>query len=262
MFHRDSPDEESAKKDPEHASRVNTSDLQPCTEDVNIKRPRPKFTTWKMTVRRLSEMERYRTAGRRNDISSRAFALDRSTLRKTEVGLLQSVQEVWFAGCHSDVGGRCSAFYHRLLLSHSDGFFSEGGAVADDCRYSLADISLRWMVKQVVFSQCGILFDHTALRRADIDISNIIFTDPHQPTVGDLWKKGPQVSEPSAAASNHENDDRANGDGVTEPWPVDQDALTDSHDQLKSQKVWWMLELFPMKYAWQEANGKWNAKWG
>jgi len=22
------------------------------------------------------------------------------------------------------------------------------------------------------------------------------------------------------------------------------------------------LELFPMKYAWQEASGKWNAKWG
>ena len=45
-------------------------------------------------------------------------------------------------------------------------------------------------------------------------------------------------------------------------WPIDQDVLTDSHDELWLRKVWWMLELFPMKYAWQEASGKWNAKWG
>ena len=263
VFHRESPDEESAKKDPEHASRVNTSNLEPCPEDVEVQQSRPKMTTWKMTVRRLSEMERYRTAGRRKDVSSRsrAFALERSTLRKTEVGLLQSVEEVWFAGCHSDVGGQYSTFYHVLsplipIVS------SKGGTVADDCRYSLADIPLRWMVKQVVLSQCGILFDHNALRKADIDISSIVFVDPDQPTVGDFWKKEPQASESSAEASGHESGDHSDGNGVAEPWPTDQDVLTDCHDELKSRKAWWMLELFPMKYAWQEANGKWNAKWG
>ena len=45
-------------------------------------------------------------------------------------------------------------------------------------------------------------------------------------------------------------------------WPIDQDVLTDSHDELWLRKVWWTLELFPMKDAWQEASGKWNAKWG
>lgn len=52
-------------------------------------------------------MERYRSAARGNDpsVKSRAFAMERSALRKTEVGLLQSVEEVWFAGCHADVGG-------------------------------------------------------------------------------------------------------------------------------------------------------------
>jgi len=184
-------------------------------------------------------MERYRLAGRRNDIAkkSRAFALERAALRRTEVGLLQSVEEVWFAGCHCDVGG---------------------GAVADDCRYSLADISLRWMVKQVVISQCGILFDHAALRKADIDISSIAFMDPRQPTVGDFWKES-HTSQPPSTAPGREN---ANGHDAAELWPTDHDVLADCHDELKSKKHWWMLEMFPLKYAWQEADGKWNAKWG
>jgi len=195
-----------------------------------------------MTVRRLSEMERYRKT-ERQDISSksRASVSEHPSLRKTDLGLFQSVEEVWFAGHHSDVGG---------------------GTVADDCRYSLADISLRWMVKQVIRSQCGILFDHAALRRADIDIGNVVLPGLRQPTVEDLLKKRPPTSESSPAASGPENGDHANGSGVAELWPTDQDVLTDSHDELKSHKAWWMLEMLPMKYAWQEANGKWKAKWG
>ena len=139
---------------------------------------------------------------------------------------------------------------------------SEGGAVVDDCRYSLADISLRWMVKQVILSQCGILFDHTALRKADINIVNIVFRDPDQPSVGDFWKESQTSKSPSTEPSHHWSDDHPDEGGAAEPWPTDQDVLADSHDEFKARKVWWMLELFPMKYAWQEANGKWNAKWG
>jgi len=116
MFHRESPDEESAKKDPEDPGCADSSDPQLSPENTDIQRPRPKLTTWKMTVRRLSEMERYRAAGRRDDISNRtrAVALERAALRKTGVGLLQSVEEVWFAGCHCDVGGQYPTFYPEL----------------------------------------------------------------------------------------------------------------------------------------------------
>ena len=117
MFHREAPDEESAKKDPEHPGCEDTSDPQPSPEGANIQRTRPKLTAWRMTVRRLSEMERYRAVGTRGDISSRtrAVALERAALRKTEVGLLQSVEEVWFAGCHSDVGGEYLGLRHESL---------------------------------------------------------------------------------------------------------------------------------------------------
>jgi len=242
MFHRESPDDESAKKDPEHASRANTACLETCPE-INVQQARPKLTAWRMTVRRLSEMERYRTTARSNGVSDKqkTFAVDRTALRKTEMGLLQSVEEVWFAGCHADVGG---------------------GSVTDDCRYSLAGISLRWMVKQVVLSQCGILFDHAALRRADIDISTIVFTDSHQPTVSDFWKNKSSTSESPIAESSHEKADGQSDHDAAELWPVDQDVVTDCHDELKLKKVWWMLEALPTKYAWQEASGKWDAKWG
>jgi len=115
------------------------------------------------------------------------------------------------------------------------------------------------MVKQVVLSQCGILFDHAALRNADIDISSIVFMDHNQPTVGDLWKTGSHMTKSPSMTHGREN---ANGHDAAELWPMDHDVLTDCHDELKSKKVWWMLEMFPMKYAWQEANGKWSAKWG
>ena len=119
MFHRESPDEESAKKDPEHASRANTLILQPCAGDADVQQSRPKMSTWRMTVRRLSDMENHRAAGRRNDVSNRfgAPTTERSPLRKTEVGILQSVEEVWFAGCHSDVGGQYRTSFHRPFSS-------------------------------------------------------------------------------------------------------------------------------------------------
>jgi len=256
MFHRESPDEESAKKDPEHASRANTSLPQTSPVDADVQKSRPQVTRWKMTVRRLTEVERYRTAGRRNDVSSKPRTP--SPLRKTEVGLHQSVEEVWFAGCHSDVGGQYFVFSHRLAPLILVIF--TGGAVGDDSRYSLADISLRWMVKQVVLSQCGILFDHTALRKADIDISSVIITD--QPTVSDFWKKGSKTPESPPTEPGHEDSDGHNGQDAAELWPTDQDVLTDSHDLLRRGMAWWMLEMLPTKYAWQEANGKWDAKWG
>ncbi|KAF7364820.1 hypothetical protein MVEN_00352100 [Mycena venus] len=55
--------------------------------------------------------------------------------------------EVWFSGCHGDVGG---------------------GNVANSVTHSLSDITLRWMVRQIMASDCGILFDNAALDRAGI----------------------------------------------------------------------------------------------
>ena len=164
---------------------------------------------------------------------------------------LPATQEVWFAGCHSDVGG---------------------GAVEDAVRYSLADISLRWMVKQVIISQCGIRFDAMALRRADIDISNIIIDGHAQPIVEKFWRREPESESevsPTSPASPGENGSgedmiqKGKGKGVeAQAWPQEQDVLTDIHDELKIQPMWWLLEIIPMKFVWQDPDGTWKSKWG
>ena len=162
---------------------------------------------------------------------------------------LPAVQEVWFAGCHSDVGA---------------------GTVEDAVRYSLGNVSLRWMVKQVILSKCGIRFDSAALRRAGIDISTIVLAGPTQPTVEQLWRRresdvgGAIISSPSGEGGSEEDMiRRGTGEDVeSQILPQEQDALADIHDQLRAQPLWWILELMPMKFVWQEADGTWKSKLG
>jgi len=125
----------------------------------------------------------------------------KSGARKTEEeGTPDDVLEVWFAGCHSDIGG---------------------GAEPNGTPNSLAYITLRWMVREIVKSGCGIQFDEDALQRAKIDLAS---------------------SESPLA------------DGA--------DAVQPLHDELKSNPLWWILEIFPMKFTWQDANGAWKTGFG
>lgn len=156
------------------------------------------------------------------------------------------VLEVWFAGCHSDVGG---------------------GAVDDDVRYSLADISLRWMVKQVILSQSGIKFDEIALRRAEIDVSTVILVAPTKPNVELEVEVGPALPTPlTSPGEDGSGEDMIrkgqNNDVGDQSWPRQQDVLADIHDQMKRQPLWWFLEFLPMKTTWQEADGTWKSEWG
>jgi len=165
------------------------------------------------------------------------------------------VLEVWFAGCHSDVGG---------------------GAVKDTVRYSLADISLRWMVKQVILSQCGIKFDAAALRRHDIDISTIVLLAPKRPADENDVAAGAGDPLHSSHTHTHAAPDSPGADGSTElmvqsgrdgnvdaqNWPREQDVLADLHDQLKIAPIWWILEFVPMKFTWQNPDGTWKYQWG
>ena len=221
-------------------------------------RRRPGFDTrWGIVVQRHSSHGQHQTRGAGHIIPNgpKALGSERkapSTTSSTpSSGLepLPAVQEVWFAGCHSDVGG---------------------GAVKDTVCYSLGDISLRWMVKQVILSQCGIRFDAAALRRADIDISTIFLAYPAQPTVDQLWRRKSEVeavtislalpAPPDAGGCMISN---GKGKGVEKQVLLqEEDVMTDAHDKLKSQPWWWFLELMPMKFTWQEANGTWKSKWG
>lgn len=95
--------------------------------------------------------------------------------------------------------------------------------MSNDTANSLANISLRWMVREAVSAACGIKFDEAALARASINIQL-------EPT--------------------------------TEEIELDNaDALEPLHDELKANPLWWLLEIIPLQYSWQDANGVWHREW-
>ncbi|KIM81009.1 hypothetical protein PILCRDRAFT_510080 [Piloderma croceum F 1598] len=114
------------------------------------------------------------------------------------------VLEVWFPGCHTDIGGN---------------------EVPDTTKHSLGRISLRWMICQIINSECGIIFDEGALDPYGIDLESSPVT---------LVKDDLQ---------DHESD-----------------ASQPLHDQLKLNMFWWILEVIPSPYNYQDGEGWWHDK--
>jgi hypothetical protein len=106
------------------------------------------------------------------------------------------------------------------LLTSSD---VGGGAVTNDTTSCLADIPLRWMIREVVASGCGINFDPEALERANIILSP-------EPTTAEIDMDMTDVLQPL-------------------------------HDQLKLDPLWWLLEIIPLPFSSQDANGVWHRNW-
>lgn len=173
-YHRPSPSDAGAKFDPEHASPV-VRGKQRQSIVSRLFRRRPRVTPQQDT---------------------------------NDMGPDTDVLEVWFAGCHSDVGG---------------------GAVPDAEQHELANISLRWMVREVQKARCGIQFDEMALARASIPL--LVFADDGKPSV-----------DPTS-------DEGALDEG---------DALEPIYDQLKLNVLWWLLEIIPLSYSWQDGDGVWH----
>lgn len=102
-----------------------------------------------------------------------------------------------------------------------------GSAVPDSQIHALSNISLRWMVREVMKAQCGIQFDEQALARASIPNFLMKHTTPHDE----------QLKLDAADASD----------------PI--------HDELKINPVWWILEILPTHYSWQDDQGVWHKEW-
>ncbi|CAE6393187.1 unnamed protein product [Rhizoctonia solani] len=126
------------------------------------------------------------------------------------------VLEVWFAGCHSDVGG---------------------GEERNDAKYSLSNISLRWMVRQIILSQCGIQFNNDALREMKIPLPTLRFDKNNPLTL---------YSSPADATAIEEAQKQER-----------RDALAPLHNALRNP-LWWPLEFFPLVHSYQDEEGNWH----
>ncbi|CAE6475201.1 unnamed protein product, partial [Rhizoctonia solani] len=104
----------------------------------------PHYDATLTTDRAEKPDRRARRSGHRALKDSVAHAIGGKRISRAET----DVEEVWFAGAHTDVGG---------------------GSVKNGERYSLARISLRWMVRQCFKCDTGILFHSNLLE--DIGLS-------------------------------------------------------------------------------------------
>ncbi|CAE6520158.1 unnamed protein product [Rhizoctonia solani] len=126
------------------------------------------------------------------------------------------ILEVWFAGCHSDVGG---------------------GEDRNDAERSLSNIPLRWMVRQIILSQCGIQFNSEALRDMKIPLPTLSFGKVDQTA----HYSSPADAKVIEEAQNQER----------------RDALAPLHDALRNP-LWWPLEFFPLVHSYQDEEGDWH----
>ncbi|CAE6520183.1 unnamed protein product [Rhizoctonia solani] len=124
------------------------------------------------------------------------------------------VLEVWFAGGHGDIGG---------------------GAEEDNQEFQLSNISLRWMIRQIISSGCGIHFDERALSAMHI---SPVATNPS--------------IENSVSQHSSLSDDAARKQEI-------EDACAELHDNLSSV-FWWPLEFFPLLHVSKNKKGEKDTK--
>jgi hypothetical protein len=143
------------------------------------------------------------------------------------------VREVWFAGCHCDIGG---------------------GSVPNGTRNSLARIPLRWMIRECFRANTGIQFYRESFKEIGLDPAT--FLDPRPPA---LTPTPALVAQAEAAAHATEPSDgtlveqaqaspTAASTFKTEEDEELADAVSEMYDQLSLSKPWWILEILPFRH--------------
>ncbi|KAJ7720856.1 hypothetical protein DFH07DRAFT_304164 [Mycena maculata] len=176
-----------------------------------------------------------------------AYAHNHQKTRRTDV------LEVWFAGCHTDVGG---------------------GSVPNDTRHSLARIPLRWMIRECFKADTGMLFDPHRLQQLGLDPATLyplVLPRPPPLPVGTvkiesipkrkLWLRRllsrKQTPEFTVSPEPEDTPPEKPSCGMEEEEDL-KDALSPIYDQLKLKPFWWILEVIPMSFRSQRLDDKWN----
>ncbi|KAH7912353.1 hypothetical protein BJ138DRAFT_1148508 [Hygrophoropsis aurantiaca] len=190
--------------------------------------------------------------------------------RKTDV------DEVWFAGCHCDVGG---------------------GAVPNGTRHSLARIPLRWMIRQCFIANTGILFHRETFKKIGMDPDTLYpYVQPRPPPIfqdncifesipdstaessplpsssssinsTNIRRPSQLITIPNPPVISHEDDPTLivytdGGKFQSEELEDLNDALCPIYDQLNLAMAWWVLELMPQKlHPYNDGDHSWLEYW-
>ena len=162
------------------------------------------------------------------------------------------VLEVWFAGCHADVGG---------------------GAVKNVVRHKLAQIPLRWMLRQCFECDTRIIFKVHRLAEEGLDVHTLWPTYTSlgmprirpSPSLMEKFEEGriTPISRRSTVLKPVDNNDPQGIHDVVlwsdedrrhlhEDWVPEHvedyfDCVSRINDQLVRATAWWILEVWPIK---------------
>lgn len=185
----------------------------------------------------------------------------RHTVLKTDL------LEIWFAGCHADVGG---------------------GAVKNEERHRLANIPLRWMIRQCFECDTGIIFKTKMLAEMGIDVHTLWprYNKLEAPVLGpspslvEQYRSGlPPRSRRASLLTpvkgpmkrrgyfdlnlKDENSSRSSFDWLPEQIEDYFDALSPMNDQLAVALAWWILEVCPVLYQlYNPKTNTWDSRIG
>ena len=130
-----------------------------------------------------------------------------------------------------------------------------GGSIENGARYSLARISLRWMIRECFKANSGILFHGSMFNEIGLDPATLY---PHiidRPAVvyGDASDMDVEQLKPDATVIQCD----PRGTFESEKLEDLSDALCPVYDQLRIGLHWWILELIPQKRKYQKEDGTW-----
>ncbi|EMD42275.1 hypothetical protein CERSUDRAFT_110803 [Gelatoporia subvermispora B] len=169
---------------------------------------------------------------------------------------MTDVLEVWFAGCHCDVGG---------------------GSVPNDSIHNLARIPLRWMIREIFDTNVGLRFHSDLLKQVGLEPKSLfpqVLERP--PAITELspdvakavldqeeWRmNAKKLQKKGRTAADIEKEiGREPVVVLTEEEEDFVDAHCDIYDQLKLALWWWILEIIPFQHRTQNTEGKWSRQW-
>ena len=133
----------------------------------------------------------------------------------------------------------------------------------DAKQHALSNTSLRWMVREILKTRCHILFDETSLKELDISMkiikqapdmelsetSDLILqVTPTSPETPDMPDAALEPAGPGAVMTESPNADAL-------------DAVQGIGDLLKTNVFWWVIEIMPTNYMWQNEHDEWVGGW-
>ncbi|KAI0301178.1 hypothetical protein B0F90DRAFT_1817192 [Multifurca ochricompacta] len=194
--------------------------------------PRPSLKT---IVRALTVFKIRRTRDTPNaPLGPRVY----TSLGKHEV-VKVDVKEVWFAGSHSDVGG---------------------GLAKDTEEHALSNISLRWMIREIVKARCHIQFDEAVLEEWRVPTTTILGEDLTRKMTRDDHATLTE-GEMSTSSTLGKNAPAPSPSMFTEQSLDAFDAVQKMGNALRDTPFWWIVELIPTYHEWQNERDEWIGKW-